>query len=155
MEISTQRKITAGFESRQHLGILLLRIFLGTRLMYGVLDNVLNWDRMLEFSTFLDSNGFIFPLVGAVVSVYVQFFGALSLLLGFKVRFFSFLLILNFLVALWFVHIANNDTIEGMTPALAMLFGSLTIFFTGAGKFSIGYYFTGRKSFGKFPEQEN
>lgn len=123
------------------MGILLLRIFVGTRLLYGVVDNVLHWERMVEFSLFLESHEFPFPLVSAVVSVYVQFFGALSLLVGFKVRLFSFLLILNFIVALLFVHIPIDDSVEGMTPALAMLFGCLTLFFTGADKLSLDNYF--------------
>lgn len=135
--ISTPKTFSAQLESRQYLGILLLRIFLGTRLLYGIIDNVLFWERMVEFSLFLQSHGFPFPLMSAVVSVYVQFFGALSLLVGFKVRLFSFLLILNFIVALLFVHIPINDTVEGMTPALAMLFGCLTLFFTGPGRISI------------------
>lgn len=138
--ISTQKTLSAKLESRQYLGILLLRIFLGARLLYGVIDNVLSWERMVEFSLFLESHGFPFPLLSAVVSVYVQFFGALSLLLGFKVRLFSFLLILNFIVALLFVHVAINDSVEGMTPALAMLFGCLTLFFTGADKLSLDNY---------------
>ena len=129
--------ISAKLESKQYVGILLLRIFLGARLLYGVIDNVLYWERMEEFSLFLESHGFPFPLLSAVVSVYVQFLGALSLLVGFQVRLFSFLLIINFIVALLYVHIPVNDTVEGMTPALAMLFGCLTLFFTGADKLSV------------------
>lgn len=135
--ISVQKIVSTQLESRQYLGLFLLRFFLGLRLLYGVLDNVLNWERMLEFSLFLENNGFPIPLISAVTSVYVQFFGAISLLVGFKLRFFSFLLIINFIVALFFVHLANKDSIEGMTPALAMLFGCLTLFFTGPGKISI------------------
>ncbi len=49
----------------------------------------------------------------------------------------SVLLAINFIIALLFVHIKSNDTVEGMTPALAMLFGSLTFVFTGAGRIAI------------------
>lgn len=135
--ISVQKTFSAQWESRQYLGLFILRLFLGLRLLYGVLDNVLNWERMVEFSLFLENNEFPIPLISAVTSVYVQFFGAISLLVGLKLRFFSFLLVLNFIVALLFVHLANNDTIEGITPALAMLFGCLALFFTGPGKISI------------------
>ncbi|UJH92327.1 DoxX family protein [Antarcticibacterium sp. 1MA-6-2] len=128
--ISVQKTFLAQLESRHYLGLFLLRLFLGLRLLYGVLDNVLHWERMLEFAVFLENNDFPLPLISAVVSVYIQLFGAISLLVGYKLRFFSILLILNFIVALVFVHLANNDTIEGMTPALAILFGCLALFFT-------------------------
>jgi putative oxidoreductase len=119
------------------LGILLLRIFIGGRLLYGVVDNVFSWDRMNEFAGFLQSNDFPLPLASAIASVYLQFIGGIVILIGFKIRSASFLMIINFLVALIFVHLRINDTIEGMTPALAMLFGCLTFLFTGAGKISI------------------
>ena len=124
-------------DSKKHLGIFLLRIFVGTRLLYGVIDNVISWERMLEFSHFLSNHGFPFPKTSAVISVYVQFFCAILILVGYKIRYASFVLIINFLVALIFVHIRANDTIEGMTGALAMLFGCLTFLFTGADKISL------------------
>lgn len=131
------QKIEAFLEANQAIGILLLRIFIGGRLLYGVIDNVVSWERMVEFSIFLEANHFPIPIISAVTSVYVQFFGAISILLGFRLRLASFLLVINFLVALIFVHFRVNDTIEGMTPALAMLFGCLTLLFTGAEKISL------------------
>jgi len=44
---------------------------------------------------------------------------------------------INFLIALIFVHFRIPDSVEEMTPALAMFFGCLTLFFTGAGRWSI------------------
>ncbi|GJM30686.1 MAG: hypothetical protein DHS20C17_33210 [Cyclobacteriaceae bacterium] len=122
------------------VGILLLRIFIGTRLLYGVLDNVLSWERMIEFSEFLQINQFPVPIISAVTSVYIQFIGGLFILLGFRIRVASFLLTINFLIALMAVHIPSNDTVEGMTPALAMLFGCLTLLFTGGEKYSLEEY---------------
>jgi len=95
---------------------------------------------MIEFSEFLHANGFPIPTISAVVSVYVQLLGAVMILIGFKIRLASVLLIINFLIALIMVHFRLNDTIEGMTPALAMLFGCLTFLFTGAGKWSMDPY---------------
>ena len=91
----------------------------------------------MEFSVFLQNNGFPFPTFNAIVSVYVQFLGAILILVGYKIRYASFVLVINFLVALIFVHIRANDTIEGMTGALAMLFGCLTFLFSGADKISL------------------
>ena len=90
---------------------------------------------MKEFSEFLQAQGFPFPLIAAVVSVYAQFICALLILIGYKIRLASFLMVFNFTIAIIMVH--HADSIEGMTPALAMLFGSITFLFTGAGKISI------------------
>ncbi|CAN0509914.1 unnamed protein product, partial [Scytosiphon promiscuus] len=48
-------------------------------------------------------------------------------------------LVINFLVALIFVHISAGDTLEGMTGALAMLFGCLAFLFTGSDKISLDH----------------
>lgn len=115
----------------EHIGLLLLRVFIGLRLIYGVLDNVISWDKMLEFSAFLDAN------VSAVTSVYAQLICGLFILIGFKIRPVSLIMVINFLIALFMVH--ANDTVEGMTPALAMLFGSACLFFTGAGRIAVEF----------------
>ncbi|MEQ9426091.1 MAG: DoxX family protein [Cyclobacteriaceae bacterium] len=132
-----KKRLEIILDSKKYVGILLLRIFIGSRLLYGVLDNVLSWERMLEFSGFLEFNGFIFPMANAVISVYAQFFCALLVLIGYQTRIASFVLIVNFSVALIFVHLRAGDSVEGMTGALAMLFGGLTLLFTGADKISL------------------
>ncbi|WP_347174097.1 DoxX family protein [Polaribacter uvawellassae] len=127
-------------KEKQYIGIFLLRVFIGCRLLYGVIDNILSWEKMIEFSHFLNSNNFYFPLTSAVISVYVQFFGSILILIGYKLRFTTFIISINFIVALIFVHIRIDDTIEGMTPALAMLFGCLALFFHGTDKISLDNY---------------
>lgn len=123
-----------------------LRIFIDSRLLYGVIDNVLSWERMIEFSTFLQNNKFPVPNISAVVSVYIQFICAIFILIGFKIRFASFLLSINFIVALIFVHIRTNVSIEEMTPALAMLFGCLTLLLSVPEIFSLENYFKSKSS---------
>ena len=135
------KKIEQYLNNNRHVGVFLFRIFIGCRLLYGVIDNILSWEKMIEFSHFLESNNFYFPLFSAVFSVYLQFLGSILILIGFKLRIISFFITINFIVALIFVHFRANDTIEGMTPALAMLFGSLTLLFYGPDKTSLDYYF--------------
>ena len=122
---------------RWDVGILLLRIFIGIRLIYGVIDNIFSWEKMIEFSHFLESYHFPFPLISANLSVYIQFICATLILIGYKIRMASFFIVINFIIALLFVHLKSNDSIEGMTPALAMLFGALTFVFTGAGQIAL------------------
>ena len=90
---------------------------------------------------FIKANNFPLPIISAIVSIYIQFFGAILILVGFKLRLASFLLSINFSITLIFVHFRANDTIEGMTPDLTMLFGCLTLLFTGADKISLKNYF--------------
>ena len=122
------------------IGLLLLRIFIGLRLIYGVIDYVLSWEKMIKFADFLAAFHFPMPTVSAVVSFAVQLLGGLSLLLGLYTKLFSSLLVINFIIALVVVHLQSNDSAEVMTPALAMLFGSLTIWFTGPGKYSVKHF---------------
>ena len=130
-------RIESYLDSKKYLGIFLLRVFVGIRLLYGVIDNIVSWERMIEFSAFLQNNGFPLPMFSAITSVYVQFLGAILILVGYKIRYASFVLVVNFLVAVIFVHVRANDTIEGMTGALAMLFGCLTFLFNGADRISL------------------
>lgn len=119
----------------QDIGVLLLRLFVGFRLIYGVQDNILHWSQMLEFRDFLQQFHFPLPLVSAVVSVYGQFVAAVMVLLGWKIRYAALVLIINFIVA-WLM-VDRHGTIESMTPALAILFCALLFLFQGGGKFSL------------------
>lgn len=128
-------KIEKWLDARRDVGLLALRLFVGLRLIYGVIDNVISWGRMEEFSRFLLANKFPFPMTSAILSVYVQFAGGLMILVGYGIRMASFLLVINFFVAVVMVH--RHDTVEGMTPALAMFSGCITFLFCGAGKFAL------------------
>ena len=117
------------------IGVLLLRLFIGARLAYGVLDNVFSWGHMLKFRDFLQLFNFPLPLVCAIVSVYAQLIAGIMFMVGWKVRLAAMLMILNFLIAIFVVH--RNDSFEQMTPALAIVFSSLLFLFQGAGKYSL------------------
>jgi putative oxidoreductase len=122
-------------EENKDIGILLLRLFIGVRLIYGVADNVFSWHHMLTFEAFLRENGFPFPLISAMLSVYAQFISGILIITGFQIRIASLVMIINFMVALLMVH--WYDTFEGMTPALAILFANVLFLFYGPGKLSL------------------
>ena len=128
-------KIQQWLRSNSDIGLLAIRIFIGARIIYGSFDNIVSWDKMIEFSLFLTANNFPFPTFCAVLSVYAQFISACFILIGYKTRLAATILVLNFLVAIIGVHL--NDSIEGMTPALAMLFISVALLFLGNGKWAI------------------
>ena len=123
------------FKNHKDVGVLLLRIFIGTRLLYGVLDNIFSWSHMLQFKAFLQLFHFPMPLVSAIVSVYAQALCGVLIITGWKIRGAALVMIFNFIVALLMVH--RGQTIEQMTPALAMLFGNLLFLFTGAGRYAL------------------
>lgn len=121
--------------SNSDIGLLALRIFIGARIIYGSFDNIVSWDKMMEFSIFLKANNFPVPIYCAVLSVYTQFICACLILVGYKTRLAAAVLIFNFIVAIIGVHL--KDSIEGMTPALAMLFISVGLLFLGSGKWAV------------------
>jgi putative oxidoreductase len=125
----------AWLDSNRSIGILILRLFIGLRLIYGVIDNILSWDRMLEFEGFLDKVGFPVPLLSAIVSVYAQFIAGVLITVGWKIRYAALLMIFNFSIA-W-IMVDRFGTVEQMTPALSMLFCNVLFLFTGAGKIAV------------------
>ncbi len=123
------------FHRNSDWGIFLLRLFVGLRLIYGVLDNVTSWEHMIRFSDFLESFHFPFPKICAVISVYLQLFAGIMIVLGLWIRYAALLMIANFAIALFMVH--RNDSVEEMTPPLALLFSCILFLFQGAGRISI------------------
>lgn len=119
------------------IGLLALRLFAGLRIIYGVMDNVISYEKMKEFEVFLAQFHFPFPHISAVVSVYVQLICGILILVGYKTKWASAFLVLNFLMAIFMVHVPIGDTVEATTPALALLVISLCLFFTGSGKISV------------------
>ena len=121
--------------NNKSLGILILRLFIGIRLVYGVLDNVFSWHHMLLFRDFLEQLHFPFPLVSALVSVYAQLFAGIMIILGWKIRWAALIMIINFLVALFTVH--RNDTFEQMTTVLCLIFINVLFMFLGPGNYAV------------------
>ena len=128
-------KVFSWFDRNRDWGVFLLRLFVGLRLIYGVQDNVLSWEHMIRFKDFLQQFNFPFPLVCAVVSVYVQLITGIMIILGWRIRYAAILLVINFLVALIMVH--RNQPIEAMTAPMAILFSAILFLFQGAGRISI------------------
>jgi putative oxidoreductase len=128
------KKLDRYFHSRRDYGAIFIRLVAGFHLLYGVMDNVVSWERMLEFRDFLAANGFPFPLQSAVVSVYAQFLCGICFILGLLTRFAASIMIINFLCALT-IHV--NGTYPQAFPAIAMLAASCFLLFHGSGKLSV------------------
>lgn len=117
------------------VSLLFLRIAFGIRLIWGTLDNILSYDRMIEFADFLGANGFPFPVISAIASVYLQFAAGLCWIVGFKIREASLLMVANFLIAILMVHI--GDSYINTAPAIHLLTISFFLLCNGGGKYVI------------------
>lgn len=122
-------------ERHAEIGTVLLRLFLAFVLIYGTQDNVFSRERMLEFRDFLAQNGFPWPLASAYLSAYAQFACGILILVGYMTRSAALVMVVNFLVALGMVHVGLPFN-ANIAP-LAMLFGSLFLFFHGPGPFAL------------------
>lgn len=129
------RKLDRYFHHRKDYAAIFIRLMAGFHLLYGVMDNVVSWHRMIEFKNFLAAQGFPFPLQCAVVSVYAQFTCGICFILGLFTRMAAAIMILNFLVAIIGVHLKTEY--PQTFPAIAMLASSLFLLFNGSGKISV------------------
>jgi putative oxidoreductase len=115
--------------------LLLLRLFVGLFLIFGVWDNISDSARMAEFVEFLRKHGFPSPKVLAPLSVYVQFLVGLAFILGLFTRWAGILCVINFVVA-----IALVDRFGGMRatfPSGCLVFIGLYLATYGAGRLSV------------------
>lgn len=115
--------------------LFIVRLAFGARLIYGTYDNIFSWDRMVEFSTFLEGHHFPFPLASAVISVVAQFACGIMYIIGFYTRIAALVMVANFSVALIFAH--WGDAYLNLAPALHLLVISLFLATYGPGKLAV------------------
>ena len=120
------------FERRKEFGMFFVRLIVGFHLIYGTIDNVLSWGRMLEFRDFLAARGVPVPLFAAQLSVYAQLLCGILFILGLFFRPAAIVMIINFICALLIAHRAG-----GYPPAALawiMLFASVAFLVHGPGR---------------------
>lgn len=123
------------FKQHRDYGAIFLRLLIGSYIIWGVQDNILSGERMLEFESFLAARGVPYPSVAARLSVYTQLVCGVSILLGAFVRLTAVPFIINFIAAIVIAHL--GDTFQGMFPPLVMIAAGLFFLFHGAGKLSV------------------
>ena len=115
--------------------LLLLRVFVGLFLIWGVWDNVTESARMQEFVEFLRKHGFPSPKLLAPVSVYVQLLIGVSFILGLFTRWGGILCIINFAIAIAMVD--RFGGMRGIFPSGCLIAIGLYLATHGAGRFSL------------------
>jgi len=123
------------FKKHGDYGAVFLRLLIGSFVIWGVQDNILSGERMLEFENFLAARGVPYAPAAARLSVYTQFVCGVSILLGAFVRLTAVPFILNFVAAIVIAHL--GDTFQGMFPPLVLIAAGLFFLFHGAGKLSV------------------
>lgn len=108
-----------------------IRVFLGTFLIYMTQDNVFSAARMQEFVDFLASEGFPASRLLAPVSVYAQFGCGVLVLLGLFTRWAAAVMVVNFIVAIIGVHVGTP--FRSFLEPLAMLSSALFLLLHGPG----------------------
>lgn len=122
------------------LALLLLRLYLGGFLIWGVWDNITSSARMAEFEGFLAAIGSPLPALAAPVSVWAQFLIGILLIPGLLTRWAGLLLAANFLVAVWLIGTPDGVFAdiprELFGPMMCILTG-LVLATHGAGRWSV------------------
>jgi putative oxidoreductase len=129
------RKAIEWLEARREYGLFFIRLIVGFHLIYGVSDNIVSWERMIEFRDFLAGHGVPFPLFAAHLSVYAQFICGLAFLFGAAIRPAAAVMIINFICALLIAHRSGGYPPAAL--ALLMLFSSVGFLVHGAGQPSV------------------
>lgn len=127
--------------------LLLLRLYLGGFLIWGVWDNIVSSERMAEFSGFLGAIGSPVPDLAAPVSVWAQFLIGVLLIPGFLTRWAGLVLAVNFLVAVALIGTSDgifaDVTRELFGPMMCVLAG-LILATHGPGRLSVDARLTPR-----------
>jgi len=115
--------------------LLLLRLFVGLFLVWGVWDNVTSGERMQEFAAFLGQHGFSSPRLMAPLSVYLQLAIGICFVLGAFTRWAGLLCAVHFVVAIVMVDYAGG--MRGIFPSGCLVVIGLYLGTHGAGRFSL------------------
>lgn len=137
----------SGLSRLADAALLVLRLYLGGFLIWGVWDNIVSPERMAEFAGFLTAIGSPLPDVAAPVSVWAQFLVGVLLIPGFLTRWAGLLLAVNFLVAVALIGTTQglfaDVTRELFGPMMCVLAG-LILATHGPGRYSLDARLTPR-----------
>ena len=128
------------FEQLSFIGPLFIRLLIGFHLIYGTHDRIFSRVAMQGINDWFQTQSIPFPLLSAYLSVYCQFVCGMLFIIGLFTRMAGFVMIINFICAIAFVHI--GDTYTNTFPALVMFSGSLYVLFNGAGRMALDKYLT-------------
>jgi len=85
------------------------------------------------------------PIVGLYLAVFAEFIACIFIIIGFKTRIAAIPMIITMIVAVFIVHGSDHWFMQmskggSKEPAMIYLFGFLSIYLLGSGKYSIDYH---------------
>jgi putative oxidoreductase len=117
------------------VALLILRVFVGLFLIWGVWDNITDSARMQEFTAFLAKHQFPSPKILAPVCVYLQLAIGLGFVLGLFTRWAGIFCVVVFVVAI--VMVDRFGGMRGIFPSGCLVGIGLYLATYGAGRFSL------------------
>ncbi|HKU89795.1 MAG TPA: DoxX family protein [Steroidobacteraceae bacterium] len=115
--------------------LLLLRLFVGLFLIWGVWDNISESARMQEYAAFLGQHGFPSPRLMAPLSAWLQLAIGIGFVLGMFTRWAGILCAVHFVIAIAMVD--HHGGMRGVFPSGCLVLIGLYLATYGAGRFSI------------------
>lgn len=124
--------------SLSNAALLLLRVLVGSFLMWGTWDNIASAERMQEFVGFLTALQCPAPELAAPVSVYAQFLCGALILLGLLTRWAGLVMTFNFIVAVALLTLGGGETdFRALFPPLVMIAVPLVLATHGPGAYAV------------------
>ena len=125
----------AGAQRFGDAALLLMRLFVGLFLVWGVWDNITSTARMAEFEGFLRTHGFPSPGLLAPVSAYLQLAIGVAFVLGAGTRWAGIACAVHFAIAI--VMVDQQGGMRGIFPSGCLFVIGLYLATHGAGRYSI------------------
>jgi putative oxidoreductase len=130
-----------GLSRFSDLGLLALRLIVGSFLVWGVQDNVFSDARMQEFVRFCGANGFPAPQLMAPLSVYAQLICGSLFIVGLFTRLAAIVMTVHFIVAVLMVHL--HQDFRAQWPALSLVFVCAYFAARGSGRWAADRWLAG------------
>lgn len=124
--------------------LLLMRAMTGAFLVWGVQDNLLSAERMLEFEQFLAKSGFAAPALMARLSVWAQCLVGVAFVAGILTRWAGIVCAINFIVAI--VMVDAHGGIRASFPSACLVVIGLYLACRGAGRISVDHVMASRQA---------
>ncbi len=116
-----------------NVGLLILRVSTGLIMLFSH-----GWGKLINFSTiapaFADPIG-VGPNISLALAVFAEVFCSVAVIIGLKTRWAIVPLVITMIVAVGIVH--GSDPWAKKELGMMFMVSFLTLFFTGAGKYSV------------------
>ncbi len=136
-------RLTAFFVTHREYGAVFIRVAFGIHLIRASYHEMFSLAAQREFAAYLATLGIPFPLLGAYLCHIAEFGGGIALILGLFIRPACFVLVLNFLVAVFVAQ--SGKPYREQFQAIHILAVALFGLFNGAGALSVDRFLAGRR----------